>query len=101
MRFAQTTHTFLAWLLDRKHHRVVPLRLAECGYGVVFNPDEKRGRWFIAGRQLKIYASTALSIAERVAAARQYVVNATVHGGGSDSEPMRELGCSPVLAGSA
>jgi hypothetical protein len=70
--------TLEEWLRDRKHRKAIPHRLAECGYEEMPNPDAPAsGRWFIAGSQVVVYASTTLDRAGRVAAARARVRQGT------------------------
>jgi hypothetical protein len=52
---------FKDWLADRKHIRIIPHRLEQCGYVKIRNDGESKGRWLIAGRRQMIYARSTLS----------------------------------------
>jgi hypothetical protein len=62
---------FAIWLRDRKNARRIPHRLEACGYVAVRNDGSKDGRWKVSGRNQVIYAKAALSVRDRIVAARQ------------------------------
>lgn len=65
------TGDFLAWITDRKNRRAIPHRLERCEYTPVRNEDAKDGLWKISGQRQVVYARNALSIPDRIKAARQ------------------------------
>jgi hypothetical protein len=46
---------FVPFLEDRKHSRLVALRLESCGYRRLANPDEAAGRWVVNGTRTGVY----------------------------------------------
>jgi Family of unknown function (DUF5906) len=65
------TGEFLTWITDRKNRRVIPHRLEKCGYVPVRNDSATDGLWKINGRRQAVYAKTAVSIRDRIGAARR------------------------------
>ena len=63
--------SFEHWLVDRKNRRSIPHRLEDAGYPAVRNPDQKEGRWKIAGRNTTVYAKATLPESMRIEAARK------------------------------
>jgi Family of unknown function (DUF5906) len=61
----------LAWLMDRKHRRIIPHRLERCGYVPVRNDAAKDGCWKIHGKRQVVYAKASLAIRERFRAAQR------------------------------
>jgi hypothetical protein len=61
------------WIKDRKNRRAIPHRLETCGYVPVRNDAADDGLWKINEKRQVIYAKSALSIAERLRAARNLV----------------------------
>jgi hypothetical protein len=68
-----TDADFAGWLRDRKNARRIPHRLEACGYVAVRNDGSKDGRWKVKGRNQVIYAKAALSVRDRIIAARNLV----------------------------
>jgi hypothetical protein len=68
---------FKDWLADRKHIRIIPHRLEQCGYVKIRNDDEIKGRWLIAGRRQMIYARSTLSRRDQLEAAHELVRSLT------------------------
>jgi hypothetical protein len=64
------TSDFRRWLDDRRNRRVIPHRLQTAGYVPVRNDVAKDGMWKIRGRRQVVYARHQLSLADRLAAAR-------------------------------
>jgi hypothetical protein len=64
-------HEFKEWLRDRRNARKEAHRIETAGYVAVRNPDVKSGRWKIDGVNSTVYARQALSVRERVLAARE------------------------------
>jgi len=62
---------FHAWLTDRKNRRAIPHRMERCDYTPVRNDAAKDGLWKINGSRQAVYAKQALSIADRIRAARE------------------------------
>jgi hypothetical protein len=58
------------WLKDRGNRRAIPHRLQTASYVPVRNDAAADGLWKIAGRRQVIYAKAALSLADRLRAAR-------------------------------
>jgi hypothetical protein len=58
------------WLEDRKNRRSIPYKLERCGYVSIRNDTAESGLWKIEGKKQVIYAKSALSIADRIKAAR-------------------------------
>jgi hypothetical protein len=65
------TDEFRYWLRDRKNARLVPHRFEEVGYVAVRSPDERAGRWKIAGKSVVIYAKQTLCKRDQIIAARK------------------------------
>lgn len=63
--------SFGDWLRDRKNARRVPHKMEECGYKSVRNPNSKRGRWKVCGKDVMIYARKELSIRDAILAAEK------------------------------
>jgi hypothetical protein len=63
--------SFADWLRDRKNARRVPHKMEECGYKSVRNPNSKRGRWKVEGKDVMIYARKELSIRDAISAAEK------------------------------
>ena len=68
---AEATGEFLGWTVDRKNRRIIPHRLEKCGYVPVRNDAATDGLWKIRGKRQAVYARNALSIRERISAARK------------------------------
>jgi hypothetical protein len=64
-------HDFRDWMTDRKNRRVIPHRMADCGYVPIRNEDAKDGLWKIAGSRQVVYAKDSLSTPQRLSAARK------------------------------
>lgn len=62
---AMTTDDALASLFSSKARRALPHKLDLSGYESHRNPDEQRGRWKVAGKQVLVYVRKELSAAER------------------------------------
>jgi hypothetical protein len=62
---------FAAWASDRKNRRMIPHRLESCGYVPVRNDGAKDGLWVINNKRQVIYGKAALTLRERLAAARR------------------------------
>jgi hypothetical protein len=67
----RATGEVAAWVLDRKHRRVIPHRLERCGYVPVRNDVASDGLWKINGKRQVIYAKAALLPRERLRAAQR------------------------------
>ena len=67
----EATGGFEAWIKDRKNRRVIPHRLETCGYSPVRNPYAKDGLWKINYARQVVYAKSALSLQDRIAAANE------------------------------
>ena len=67
------TGNFQQWLLDNKNNRAIPHRMDACDYVPCHNPDEKSGRWRVQNKRCPIYTKRALSLHERLAAARALI----------------------------
>jgi hypothetical protein len=67
---ASSDASFVEWLRDRKNRRNIPHRFERVGYVMVRNSFSQQGLWRINGRKQAVYAKSALSAAERLAAAR-------------------------------
>jgi hypothetical protein len=52
---------FVAFLKDRKHSRLVSIRLEDCGYRRFANPDEVQGRWRVNGLRTGVFIRQELS----------------------------------------
>jgi hypothetical protein len=63
-----STDSFAGWLGDRKHRRIIPHRLEQCGYVPVRNPDADDGLWKIGGRRKAVYAKATLPLRDQIAA---------------------------------
>jgi hypothetical protein len=61
---------FTLFLRERKNARLIPHRLEACGYVAVRCDSTTDGRWKIGGRNVAVYSKAALSIRDRIAAAR-------------------------------
>lgn len=59
------------WLRDHKNARKVPHKMEECGYRSIRNPNSKRGRWKVRGKDMMIYARKELSTREAIMAAEK------------------------------
>ena len=46
---------FVAFLRDRTKSRLVTLRLEQCGYRRLANPDEQAGRWVVGGHRTGVH----------------------------------------------
>jgi hypothetical protein len=62
---------FAEWLRDRKNRRVIPYRMERCNYVPVRNKDADDGLWKIRDKRQAVYARDALTLAERIRAARK------------------------------
>ena len=58
------------WLADRKNRRAIPHRLERCGYAPVRNDYTDDGLFKVGGKRQVIYARSALTLSERLKAAR-------------------------------
>jgi hypothetical protein len=69
---AQTTgrHVLAQFLQDHRNARTVAIRLEECGYRRLANPNESRGRWRVGGRRTSVYVFHQLTDREGFAAVR-------------------------------
>jgi hypothetical protein len=67
----QTNGTFRLWIEDRKNRRAIPHRMEQCGYVPVRNDAAKDGLWKINATRQVVYAKSALSVRDRLAAARE------------------------------
>jgi hypothetical protein len=67
----QTNGTFRSWIEDRKNRRVIPYRMEQCGYVPVRNDAAKDGLWKINATRQVVYTKEALSLRDRLAAARR------------------------------
>jgi hypothetical protein len=65
------TGDFETWIRDRKNRRVIPYRLEKCGYVPVRNDAADDGLWKINNRRQVVYAQAALSLRDRLSAARK------------------------------
>lgn len=63
-------YNLVSELTDRRNRRRLPHMMERAGYVPVRNPDAKDGLWRTKGRQLAIYADSALSYAEQIKRAR-------------------------------
>lgn len=61
------------WLVDRANRRLIPHRLAACGYVPVRNPDADDGLWVIEKRRQAVYGNDSLSIREQIEAVRSAI----------------------------
>jgi hypothetical protein len=52
---------FVAFLQERKNARLVALRLENCGYRRLANPDERTGRWRVGGQRTGVYVRHELT----------------------------------------
>ena len=68
----------LEWMLKGK--RAVPHRLERCGYVIVKNPNDARGKWSINGKGSKVYAKFELSPVARQLAAEKLTRKAATAG---------------------
>lgn len=64
---------FYDWLTNRKHNRVIPHRMEQCGYVSVRNPSRNDGRWLIGETRHTIYCRVELSVRDRHLAAAAFV----------------------------
>jgi hypothetical protein len=62
-------HDFAEWLQDRRNRRLIPHRLESVAYEPIRNRGSKDGRWKVHGHNVAVYAKTALTIRDRLAAA--------------------------------
>ena len=63
--------SFAEWLMDRRNRRQIPHRLESAGYVPVRNAAAPTdGLWKIGGKRQAVYAKSALSVRDRMAAAR-------------------------------
>ena len=65
-----------AWIRDRKNRRVVPHRLEKVGYVPVRSEYAEDGLWKFNGKRQVVYAKGALSISDRLRAAKALVAAA-------------------------
>jgi hypothetical protein len=63
---------FSQWLRDRKNSRSVSMRLDECGYRVVRNPDAANGLWLIRGARANIYVHKRIGDKAALKLAREH-----------------------------
>jgi hypothetical protein len=63
-------HPFAAFLQERKNARLVVLRLEQCGYRRLANPDEDAGRWRVRGQRTGVYVRHQMSDREGFEAIR-------------------------------
>lgn len=61
------------WIKDRKNRRIIPYRLEKVGYVQVRNEYASDGMWKVYGKRQVIYAKNALSIGDRIRAAKALV----------------------------
>jgi hypothetical protein len=61
---------FAAFLQDRKNARLVAIRLEDCRYRRLANPDEGAGRWVIGNHRTSIYVRKGLTDREAFAAVK-------------------------------
>jgi hypothetical protein len=61
------------WLDDRKNARAIPHRLEKCDYCPVRNDATSDGRWKAGGKNVTVYGRIALSVRDRLNAAREVV----------------------------
>lgn len=59
------------WLEDRKNRLKLPMRMMDCGYVVVSNPDAKDGLWKVNGRRQAVYGRDNLELRELLTAAHK------------------------------
>jgi Family of unknown function (DUF5906) len=78
------TGDFDEWIRDRKNRRAIPHRLEKCGYVPVRNDTAESGLWVINGTRQVVYAKVALSIRDRLRAARA-LTGASPRDAGSNS----------------
>jgi hypothetical protein len=69
-RAAMVDSPLRAMLDDPKARRLLPKRLAECGYVAVANPDATSGRWRMPGGRVTIYGRKDAPEGQRLDAAR-------------------------------
>jgi hypothetical protein len=62
---------FETWIKDRKNRRAIPHRLEKCGYVPVRNDLADDGLWKISTARQAVYAQVALSVRDRLRAARK------------------------------
>jgi hypothetical protein len=67
-------HPLADFLRDRRNSRNIPKRFKGCEYVTVRNEDAKDGLWVVGGKRQVVYAKMALSIRDRIAAARRLAV---------------------------
>jgi hypothetical protein len=63
-------YDLVAFLRDRRNARQIPHKLERAGYVSVRNPDAESGLWVVDGKRQVVYASAALTVADRLRAAR-------------------------------
>ncbi len=66
---ATNSASFRDFLTERRNARQIPHRLEAAGYVAVRNERAKDGLWKVCGRRQVVYASKALAVPERIAAA--------------------------------
>jgi hypothetical protein len=62
---------FATFLQDRKNARLVALRLEQCGYRRLANPNEQTGRWVIRGQRTGVYVPQQITDREGFEAVKQ------------------------------
>ena len=74
LRIADAADSELSqWIKDRKNRRIIPYRLEKVGYVQVRNEYASDGMWKVYGKRQVIYAKNALSIGDRIRAAKALV----------------------------
>lgn len=61
------------WLQDRKHRRIIPSKLEQCGYTPVNNPTNQLGLWSINGVRQMVYAKATMPRNEQLAAIAAFI----------------------------
>jgi hypothetical protein len=61
------------WLRDRANRRLIPHRLAACGYMPVRNPDADDGLWVIMKRRQSVYGKDSLSVRDQMEAVKEAI----------------------------
>ncbi|MFS8114774.1 bifunctional DNA primase/polymerase [Rhizobium jaguaris] len=65
--------SFGDWLEDAKNRKVASVRLFECGYEPVRNPDVQAGLWKVCGTRMMVYALKTMSTREKILAVEEYI----------------------------
>jgi hypothetical protein len=61
----------LAFLTERKNSRIISIRLEDCDYRRLSNPDEKQGRWVIGKRRTGVYVRREMTDQEGFSAIKR------------------------------